>query len=286
MTSQGLALLAATYSDSEGEESIVDEPTQTVLVRPMTNIENSKSASATSSSSSSTHWLVSSVDDIIMSDEELPSPTAEDQYDMRFLSMETDTAVMSRSDPDELQNGVTIPPEPTGKCSEELQERIAKYYDQMLNDGLDMNKVIQNNKSFRNPNLYDKLVEYCNINESDTNYPPEIYDPLKWGKESYYDELSRVQELEMTRRENENFLKNSKLYVFPGAVKKPESAKCSQKRSSRRDQRTSNVAPKPNKKQPRLEQRPITTNVNGAKSTVAFGSLPKKPKLTRKHEFR
>ncbi|KAJ8914819.1 hypothetical protein NQ315_014565 [Exocentrus adspersus] len=26
-----------------------------------------------------------------------------------------------------------------------------------------------------------------------TNYPPSIYDPLKWSKESYYEELARVQ---------------------------------------------------------------------------------------------
>ncbi|KAG7158675.1 SAP30-binding protein-like, partial [Homarus americanus] len=36
-----------------------------------------------------------------------------------------------------------------------------------------------------------------------TNYPLDMYDPHCWGKESYYDELARVQKEEMDKREKE-----------------------------------------------------------------------------------
>jgi hypothetical protein len=287
MTSHSaLASLTATYTDSEGEESIVDEQTpekeeplvtHSAPVSPKKQDENSKSASAPPTPK---RRLVSYVDDTVVSDEEPTSPT-EDQDDMRRLSMETDTdEAIPRSDPDDSQDGVTIPPEPSGKCPKELQETIAKFYSRMLNEGLDMNKIIQDKKNFRNPSIYEKLIEFCHINELDTNYPPEIYDPLKWGKESYYDELSRVQKVEMDRREKEKKDKLSKIDFITGASKKTESDE-EKKRKSKWDQAAPNVGAKPTIKQPGLVQQPLTTNITGTKGTIisAFGSLPKKPKI-------
>ena len=37
--------------------------------------------------------------------------------------------------------------------------------------------------------IYEKLIEFCGIDEKGTNYPPELYDPSIWGKESFYDAL-------------------------------------------------------------------------------------------------
>lgn len=39
--------------------------------------------------------------------------------------------------------------------------------------------------------IYEKLIEFCGIDEKGTNYPPELYDPSIWGKESYYDALGK-----------------------------------------------------------------------------------------------
>lgn len=49
----------------------------------------------------------------------------------------------------------------------------------MIQEKLDMNKVIQERKDFRNPSIYEKLIQYCGINEFGTNYPPEKYDPFR-----------------------------------------------------------------------------------------------------------
>jgi hypothetical protein len=83
--------------------------------------------------------------------------------------------------------GFSLPPEPKGKCLPELQEKISILYEKMKNTNMDMNKIIQERKEFRNPSIYEKLIQYCNINEQGTNYPPELYDPLQWGK--LYDRL-------------------------------------------------------------------------------------------------
>lgn len=118
--------------------------------------------------------------------------------------------------------GFNLPPEPKGKCPHELQDKITNMYDKMK-QGMDMNRVIQDRKEFRNPSIYEKLIQFCDINELGTNYAPEIYDPLQWGmllaqqfriflfvvnlyltgKESFYEELARVQKIEMEKREKD-----------------------------------------------------------------------------------
>lgn len=76
--------------------------------------------------------------------------------------------------------GFSLPPEPKGKCPAELQEKISNMFDKMRTNKTDMNKLIQERKEFRNPSIYEKLIQFCNINELGTNYPPELYDPMQW----------------------------------------------------------------------------------------------------------
>lgn len=77
--------------------------------------------------------------------------------------------------------GFQLPPEPKGKCPADLQDKIANMHAKMKL-GMDMNRLIQDRKEFRNPSIYEKLIQFCDINELGTNYPPEIYDPLQWGR--------------------------------------------------------------------------------------------------------
>lgn len=79
--------------------------------------------------------------------------------------------------------GFTLPPEPKGKCPQELQDKITKMYEKMRTNNMDMNKLIQERKEFRNPSIYEKLIQFCDIDELGTNYPPEIYDPAQWTSE-------------------------------------------------------------------------------------------------------
>lgn len=96
-----------------------------------------------------------------------------------------------------------MPPEPKGKPLPELSDKIQQLYDKMETNNMDMNRIIQQRKEFRNPSIYEKLIQFCDINEFGANYPPEIYDPLQWGPESFYEELARVQKNEMLKRQKE-----------------------------------------------------------------------------------
>jgi hypothetical protein len=97
--------------------------------------------------------------------------------------------------------GVQLPPEPSGSCSPRLQETINNLMRRKQATNYDMNAAIQNRKAFRNPSIYEKLIEYWGIDEHGTNFPKELYDAHLFGKESHYEELAKAQKAEMDKRE-------------------------------------------------------------------------------------
>ncbi|XP_016967739.1 SAP30-binding protein [Drosophila biarmipes] len=179
------------------------------------------------------------------------------------------TAESYEKDPKYAKYKFQLPPEPKGKPSAELVAKITKMYTKMRQTNMDMNRVIQDRKEFRNPSIYDKLISFCDINEFGTNYPPEIYDPLQWGEESYYESLAAVQKTEMLKRQKDRKDMDKVEQATALARKVEEEAK---KRKSKWDQPAPSTVVKPTLPA-------LTTTVTGTKGTVisAFGSLPKKP---------
>ncbi|XP_050295251.1 SAP30-binding protein isoform X2 [Anthonomus grandis grandis] len=212
MSTSALASLTATYTDSEGEDADEKHPNEESPEKssskspPSNNSDNrsvnsSRPTSPTSSVTVASRLtkLVSYHDDTIASEDE---NEVEDDIPQQIIYVnESDKSqeVPMDLDDDEL----LIPPEPPGSCSAELQDKINKLYEKMQTQQMDMNAVIQKRKDFRNPSIYEKLIQFCGLNELGTNYPPSIYDPLKWTKESYYEELAKVQKADMDRREKE-----------------------------------------------------------------------------------
>ncbi|XP_029384130.1 SAP30-binding protein isoform X3 [Echeneis naucrates] len=99
--------------------------------------------------------------------------------------------------PDEIR----IPPEPPGRCSNQLQEKIHKLYERKLHGDFDTNSHIQKKKEFRNPSIYEKLIQFCGIDELGTNYPKDMFDPHGWSEDSYYEALAKAQKVEMDKLE-------------------------------------------------------------------------------------
>ncbi|NWH76376.1 S30BP protein, partial [Piaya cayana] len=89
--------------------------------------------------------------------------------------------------PDEIK----IPPEPPGRCSNNLQDKIQKLYERKIKEGMDMNYIIQRKKEFRNPSIYEKLIQFCSIDELGTNYPKDMFDPHGWSEDSYYEAVGK-----------------------------------------------------------------------------------------------
>ncbi|XP_070384893.1 uncharacterized protein [Dermacentor albipictus] len=115
---------------------------------------------------------------------------------------------------------VPLPPEPRGRCAPALQEKSTRLYQRKLRGHCDIIASVQMRKDFRNPSIYEKLIAYRGIDELGNNYPPEAYDPQKWGPESYYDKLSRRQAGEVCKRG-----KKAKADFLTGTAKKPDSRK-------------------------------------------------------------
>jgi len=158
------------------------------------------------------------------------------------------------------EEGVKLPPEPPSQCSRELQEKIEKLWEKKQM-GMDMNAVIQNKKAFRNPSIYAKLIQFCDIDELGTNFPPELYDGHLFGRESYYDELGKIQKAEMDKREK-----------ALEARKKAGEHHSQHHRKSKWDQ----AAPAGGLRHPGLAKNPVLGPAGPGKVIPAFGSLKKK----------
>lgn len=277
-SSQALASLTATYTDSEGEDEdvekhmeIKDPPSTNISPHDVKSDENSRTNSPIQVKITSKFaQLVSYHDDTIASDDEGNDEPSENHK----LIILNENESLEPPEPEPIDDeGIQLPPEAPGHCSSELQEKILRLYEKMQSSDLDMNAVIQQRKDFRNPSIYEKLIQFCGINELGTNYPPSIYDPLKWSKESYYEELAKVQKADMEKRDKD---KKSKVEVVSGTKRQEDDAK---KRKSKWDQPGGNVSSTAIKPAG-LVQPSLTTNSTGTKATVipAFGSLPKKPR--------
>lgn len=273
-----LASLTATYTDSENEDESLERSTVSNLSTASKTLESLTpplpKPTVDVGGSQSVARLVSYNDDIAQSDDE------NDVVDIEHQS--SNESVNNLDD-------VQLPPEPNGRCSMELQEKIARLHERMLASGLDMNSVIQRRKDFRNPSIYEKLIQFCSINEFGTNYAPQIYDPFRWGKESYYEELAKVQKAEMDRREKERKEKTKVEFVVGTAKRSTSSTNLmsgtdedAKRRKSKWDQVGIATSVQPVVRPPGLvQQSTLTTTATGTKGTVisAFGSLPKKPRF-------
>uniref|UniRef100_A0A8D1TWN1 SAP30 binding protein n=1 Tax=Sus scrofa TaxID=9823 RepID=A0A8D1TWN1_PIG len=81
------------------------------------------------------------------------------------------------------------------------QDKIQKLYERKIKEGMDMNYIIQRKKEFRNPSIYEKLIQFCAIDELGTNYPKDMFDPHGWSEDSYYEALAKAQKIEMDKLE-------------------------------------------------------------------------------------
>ena len=87
---------------------------------------------------------------------------------------------------------ICLPPDPQGRCSNSLQDKIVSLLKKKA-VGVDLGESIQNRKDFRNPSIYEKLVDFCKLDEFGSNYPDDVYNPHEWGEESLYRNLRKAQ---------------------------------------------------------------------------------------------
>ena len=67
--------------------------------------------------------------------------------------------------------------------------------------GVDLNLSLQQRKDLRNPSIYEKLVDFCNLDELGTNYPEHLYNPKELTDDCFYDILFKEQRKEYMKKE-------------------------------------------------------------------------------------
>lgn len=82
-----------------------------------------------------------------------------------------------------------LPPEPTGEVDKTLQERVIKYF-ALKNEGKSVNDI-RYSKQYKNPDILEKLVEHCGVQEIGTNYPQDIFNPAAFQPSDYYEAIGR-----------------------------------------------------------------------------------------------
>jgi hypothetical protein len=191
------------------------------------------------------------------SDEEANHAEAEPEDDQSESQQEEDKKVKYFK-----KYGFHLPPEPTTKLDQKFQDNVTNLFQKISNSDFDLNQYIQDKKEFRNPSIYDKLIQFCDINELGTNFPPEIFDVSIYGPESFYEELAKAQKTEMDKLE-----KQKKEASKTNHLQTQEAIK----RKSKWDQQAPSSA---------SGAAPSTNSVSSAKTIIisSTGSL-KKPKM-------
>ncbi|KAG8745385.1 hypothetical protein FRC10_008244 [Ceratobasidium sp. 414] len=69
-----------------------------------------------------------------------------------------------------------IPPPSENKVDPELAAKVAKFL-ALKKQGTHFNDILMRNKSFNNPHIYAKLVDFVDVDETGTNFPKNMWDP-------------------------------------------------------------------------------------------------------------
>ncbi|VDM96494.1 unnamed protein product [Thelazia callipaeda] len=87
---------------------------------------------------------------------------------------------------------IRLPPSPSAKCPPELEARFRGFFERKA-QGADLNALIQKRRDFRNPSMYEKLIEKFEVDELGSNFAPSVFDPHGFAKDCFYDQISILQ---------------------------------------------------------------------------------------------
>ncbi|KAI6029760.1 HCNGP-domain-containing protein [Pisolithus microcarpus] len=88
-----------------------------------------------------------------------------------------------------------IPPEPTASCDPAIEAKLAQFHalKRDPDNPKHFNDSLMSNRSFRNPHLYAKLVEFVDVDERTTNFPTHIWNPCDVEPEWFADKIAEQQ---------------------------------------------------------------------------------------------
>jgi hypothetical protein len=88
-----------------------------------------------------------------------------------------------------------IPPPSTAPCNPTIEAKLAQFHALKRNPSnpIHFNDSLMSNRSFRNPHLYTKLVEFVDVDERSTNFPKELWDPADVDQSWFADRIAELQ---------------------------------------------------------------------------------------------
>uniref|UniRef100_A0A0R3S3Y3 SAP30-binding protein n=1 Tax=Elaeophora elaphi TaxID=1147741 RepID=A0A0R3S3Y3_9BILA len=85
---------------------------------------------------------------------------------------------------------IRLPPSPTTKCCTELEARFRGFFEKKA-QGADLNALIQKRRDFKNPSMYEKLIEKFEVDELGSNFAQSVFDPHGFTKDCFYDQICK-----------------------------------------------------------------------------------------------
>jgi hypothetical protein len=212
-----LASLTETYTDSENEDNHISDDEETGSSHSEAPKEEQKIVEKKVQNNPKKSFRLVSYNDEGMHDDDYEDDedgergNNEDSFvDPDEKSAENDEKMEADSEHENKhaeyfkKYGFYLNPESKSKPNPKLQEMVTNITQKMIkNPDYDLNQYIQAEKKFRNPSIYDKLIQYCDINELGTNFPPETWDISVYGPDAYYEELAKAQKSEMDKLEKQ-----------------------------------------------------------------------------------
>jgi len=97
-----------------------------------------------------------------------------------------------------------IPAVATEPCDPAIEAKLAQFH--ALKRDQDQpkhfNDSLMSNRSFRNPHLYAKLVEFVDVDERTTNFPKELWDPRDVQEDWFADRIAAHQKARSEQQES------------------------------------------------------------------------------------
>jgi len=85
-----------------------------------------------------------------------------------------------------------IPPESTEPCDPTVEAKVAQFLD-LKRQGKHFNDSLMSSHAFRNPHIYAKLVNFVEVDETGTSFPPHLWNPLDIQPMWYADKIAEQQ---------------------------------------------------------------------------------------------
>ncbi|KAI9017810.1 HCNGP-like protein-domain-containing protein [Gaertneriomyces semiglobifer] len=85
-----------------------------------------------------------------------------------------------------------IPDEAVGECDPAIEQKVARFLS-LKAQGMHFNDRLMRTHAFRNPSIMSKMIEFLGLDETGSNYVKDVFDPKRWPKEAFYDEMLKTQ---------------------------------------------------------------------------------------------